>query len=112
MRYRLGSQSVSTVNLPLKAYHAIPPSVAVGSRVPVLQCRNNRSLLSGRGQFDYAPPLNSMAKGIRGYHSRINRSVLSAAWKHRMRVSERHNSPAATASRSAGQPQIMIWIIK
>lgn len=95
------------VNLPLQANHASPRlSVASESRVPVLQCRISRLLLSRLGPIYYAPPLNSMAKGIAGCVSRIVRSVLSAAWKHRMRVSERHNSPAATASRSAGSIQI------
>lgn len=94
------------VNLPLQANHASPRlSVASESRVPVLQCWVNRFVTFAVGPISNAPSLNGMAKGITGYVSRINRSVLSAAWKHRMRVSERHSSPAATASQSAGQFQ-------
>lgn len=101
--YTFREARLSTVNLPLKDDPLlIRPGVASESRVPVLQCWVNRSVTFAVGPIYYAPPLNSMAKGITGWFSRINRSVLSAAWKHRMRVSERHNSPAAAASRSAG----------
>lgn len=99
---RFGRLGLSTVNLPLKANHAIRPGMASESRVPVLQCWVSRFVTFATGPIYYAPPLNSMAKGITGCVSRIVRSVLSVASRHQMRVSGRHLSPAATASHSAG----------
>lgn len=108
MPIRFGRLGLSTVDLPRKVDPLrIRPGMASESRVPVLQCWVNRFVTFAIGPTYYAPSLNGMAKGITGYVSRINRSVLSAAWKHRMRVSERHSSPAATASQGAGQIQII-----
>lgn len=102
MTIRFGRLGLSTVNLSLKANHAIRPGMASESRVPVLQCWISRCVVFATGPIYYAHSLDGMVEGITNYLSRIKRSVLSAARKHRMRVSERHFNPTAAAFHYAG----------